>query len=120
MAEKRNNRALGAQKESVAAEFLQKQGYTIVQMNFRCRQGEIDIVAADGKYLVFVEVKYRSDRHYGNPGEAIGYRKQKTIYKVAEYYMYSKRIPQNIPCRFDAVVIEGENITLIKDAFYLF
>lgn len=117
MTEKRNNRTLGTQKESIAAEFLQKQGYTIVQMNFRCRQGEIDIVAADEQYLVFVEVKYRSDRHCGNPGEAIGYRKQKTIYRVAEYYMYLKRIPQNTPCRFDAVVIEGEDITLIKDAF---
>ena len=117
MVEKRNNRALGTQKENIAAEFLQKQGYSIVQMNFRCKQGEIDIIATDEQYLVFAEVKYRADGHCGNPGEAIDFRKQKKIYRVAEYYLYSSRLPQDTPCRFDAVIIEGDNITLVKDAF---
>ncbi len=117
MIEKRNNRALGTQKENIAVEYLRKQGYTIIQMNFRCKQGEIDIIATDENYLVFVEVKYRADSHCGNPGEAIDFRKQKKIYRVAEYYLYNSRLSQDTPCRFDAVIIEGEDVTLIKDAF---
>ncbi len=112
-----NKRQLGSDEESVAVSFLEKQGYDILERNFRCRQGEIDIIATDEGILCFIEVKYRSNDRAGSPGEAIDYKKQRIIYKVAEYYIYKKSLSFDIPCRFDAVIIEGEDIKLIKDAF---
>jgi len=112
-----NKRKLGSAEESVAVSFLENAGYEIIERNFRCRQGEIDIIAADGDILCFVEVKFRSNDYAGSPGEAINLRKQQTIYRVAEYYLYKKGISYDAPCRFDAVVIIGDDITLIKDAF---
>ncbi|MBO5228371.1 MAG: YraN family protein [Lachnospiraceae bacterium] len=108
---------MGSAEESVAVSFLENAGYEIIERNFRCRQGEIDIIAADGDILCFIEVKFRSNDYAGNPGEAIDYRKQQTIYKVAEYYLYKKGLSSEMPCRFDAVVIVGDNVELIKDAF---
>ncbi len=112
-----NKRKLGSTEESVAVRFLEKNGYSIIVRNFRCRQGEIDIIAENEGVLCFVEVKYRSSNRAGSPGEAIDYKKQQIIYKVAEYYIYIKGLSFEIPCRFDAVIIEGEDIKLIKDAF---
>lgn len=112
-----NKRKLGDAEERKAVSFLENAGYIIVERNFRCRQGEIDIIAKDGDILCFVEVKFRSNSYAGSPGEAIGLRKQQTIYRVAEYYIYKKGISFDIPCRFDAVTIEGDDIKLIKNAF---
>ena len=112
-----NKRSLGSEKEKLAAEFLQKQGYHIREMNFRCRQGEIDIVAWEDRYLVFVEVKYRLDGRSGEPEEAVTPGKQQTIRRVAEYYLHRYRFPENTPCRFDVVGIKGGEIRLIRNAF---
>lgn len=112
-----NTRRLGSAEESVAVSFLEEHGYDIIERNFRCRQGEIDIIAADGDILCFIEVKFRSNDYAGSPGEAIDYRKQQTIYKVAEYYIYKKGLSYDKSYRFDAVIIVGDDIELIKDAF---
>ena len=112
-----NKRRLGSTEEEAAADFLDKLGYNIITRNFRCRQGEIDIIAEAEGILCFIEVKYRSSIRAGSPGEAINYKKQQIIYKVAEYYIYKNGLSFEMPCRFDAVIIEGENIKLIKDAF---
>ena len=97
--------------------YLRTQGYEILTYNFRCRSGEIDIIARDGEYLVFVEVKYRRDASRGNPLEAVDRKKQRIISKVASYYCLTHGYGEAMPCRFDVVAMLGEQITLIKNAF---
>ena len=75
------------------------------------------IVAKDGEYLVFVEVKYRSSGRSGSPLEAVDSRKQRIISKVASYYCLTHGYGEASPCRFDVVAIKGEEYTLIKNAF---
>lgn len=112
-----NNRQTGSRYESVAADYLVKQGYRILERNFYSKQGEIDLVAQDGRYLVFVEVKYRSGTACGSPAEAVGPLKQRRIRGTARYYLYSHGLPEGTPCRFDVVAITGGQIELIRDAF---
>lgn len=112
-----NKRIMGAQYEELAVSYLEKEGYQILEQNFRCRMGEIDLIAKDGNYLVFIEVKYRSDTRKGNALEAVNVRKQRVISKVAAYYMMLHQSEDSTPCRFDVVGITGEAVEVIKDAF---
>jgi putative endonuclease len=112
-----NNRAVGTQFEEKAAEYLRKNDYHILEKNFRCKIGEIDLIAKNEDYLCFIEVKYRSDTAKGFPAEAITPNKIKRITRTAQYYMLLHKLPQDTPCRFDAVVILESEITLIKNAF---
>ncbi|MCR4843246.1 MAG: YraN family protein [Eubacterium sp.] len=112
-----NKRALGTAKEQMAADYLRGEGFTIVEMNFRCRFGEVDIISKDGDTLVFVEVKYRSRPSAGFPSEAVNLKKQKTISKVADFYRVRYGVDGATPCRFDVVSILGEEIRHIKNAF---
>lgn len=112
-----NTRAVGTQFEQEAADYLQRNGYQLLEKNFRCRIGEIDLIARDGAYLCFIEVKYRSGISKGYPAEAINYRKIRKITRTAEFYLQLHKLPQNTPCRFDAVIILENEITLIKNAF---
>lgn len=112
-----NKRALGTEYELKAAQYLVDHGYKILSQNFRCKIGEIDLIAKDNTYLCFVEVKYRSSLHKGYPAEAITPYKIHKIVRTAEYYMLSNQLPQDTPCRFDVVVILEEEISLIKNAF---
>lgn len=114
---RKNRREVGAVYEKEAALFLQNKGYEIMDMNFICRRGEIDIIARDGRYLVFVEVKYRHDDGAGLPEEAVGHCKQQKILQAARYYLHYKGLTEDIPCRFDVVGICGRSIRLIQDAF---
>ena len=112
-----NKRFIGTVYEKIAADTLAKNGYKIIEFNYRCRIGEIDIIAKDGKYLCFVEVKYRTSSSYGNPLEAITKSKVKTIINVARNYLKFKGYSENIPIRFDAIAIMGDDVKLIKNAF---
>lgn len=112
-----NKREIGAHYEERAADYLKGAGYQILARNFRIRTGEIDIVARDGEYLVFVEVKYRADGAYGSPLEAVDYRKQQSIVRTAGFYMLAQGYGTETSCRFDVVAIEGEQITLVQNAF---
>lgn len=112
-----NRRAVGTAYEKQAGEYLIQQGYKIVEYNFYCRSGEIDIIARDGEYLVFVEVKYRKNEKNGIPLEAVNKKKQKVISKVASYYCMVHGYGENTPCRFDVVAIFGDEISLVKNAF---
>ncbi len=112
-----NKRALGTQKEELAARFLTECGLTIKEMNFRNRFGEIDIIAVDGQYTVFVEVKYRKTAKAGHPEEAVGPSKARTISKVADYYRVVTKMPADASVRFDVVAIEGDDIRWYKNAF---
>lgn len=111
-----NNRSVGSAYEKVAGEYLQSFGYEILEYNFRCRQGEVDIVARQGEYLVFVEVKYRKNMAKGQPFEAITTAKQKRICRCAQQYLYQHRLTE-VPVRFDVVSILKDEITVIPNAF---
>ena len=112
-----NRRKMGADYEGLAAAFLERQGYEILERNFYTRRGEIDLVAREGSALVFVEVKYRSDLSLGEPLEAVGPRKQERLRGAAAYYLMKKRLPEDTSCRFDVVGILGKEIRLVRDAF---
>ena len=111
-----NKRNTGKRYESLAADYLQGQGLTIMERNYQDRTGEIDLIGRDGTFLVFVEVKYRGDMRSGDPAEAVTPRKQQHIRRTAQYYLYSHRCG-DVPCRFDVVSILGEEIRWIRDAF---
>ena len=108
--------------EEIAAEHLVGVGYEIVERNFRCPLGEMDIVARDHETLVFVEVRSRRTDNYGGPLESIGFAKQKKISRVAEYYLNRHGL-QQIKARFDVVAVKlppsRPEVELIRDAFDL-
>ena len=112
-----NTRTTGRIYEDIAVRYLEKQGYRILQQNYRCRYGEIDIIARNEGYLVFVEVKYRKSVDNTGAFEAVDIRKQKRICGVAKWYLMEKHIGENAKCRFDVVGIQGEEIRVFKNAF---
>ena len=112
-----NKRETGGRYEKAAADYLSRQGYEIIRANYRCSQGEVELICRQGGYLVFVEVKYRFGLSMGTPEEAVNWRKQERIRKVAAFYMYTFKLPEDTPCRFDVVSILGEDIKVIQNAF---
>lgn len=114
---KNNTRNTGTSYERKAAEYLEQQGLVILKHNYRCRQGEIDLIARDKEYLVFVEVKYRSQNRAGYSLDAVNPAKQKKISKVARYFLATEYHCTEIPCRFDVIGIDGGCLHWIKDAF---
>lgn len=112
-----NKRGIGTKKEDEAARFLTQCGLKVTDLNFRSRFGEIDIIARDGDYVVFVEVKYRKTSLAGHPEEAVDARKAAKISKVADYYRVVKKLPYDKKIRFDVVAIEGGEIRWYKNAF---
>lgn len=112
-----NKRQTGSAYEAIAADYLRAKGYEILKQNYRCKSGEIDLIARDGRYLVFVEVKYRATGESGSASAAVNYKKQRIISRVAAFYLLQNRLSEETPCRFDVVAIDGERVTLYKDAF---
>lgn len=111
------NKIEGSKGEILAIEFLRDKGYKIVETNYKNKLGEIDIIALDGKTLVFVEVKCRSTLAFGRPYEAVDARKQQKIRRVAELYLVIKH-KYYADCRFDIIeVLGGEIIGHIENAF---
>jgi putative endonuclease len=95
----------GAAAEALAARFLAERGLTIVGRNYRCRGGEIDIIARDGETLVFVEVRMRRSRAFGGPGESITAVKRRRLRLAAQHYL--ARLRTEPPCRFDAILLDA-------------
>jgi putative endonuclease len=106
----------GAEAESAASHFLQQQGLKLLLQNYRSRFGEIDLIMEDGETLVFIEVRMRSQSHFGGAAASIDQRKQSKLISTAHVYLASlNRIP---PCRFDALLLDGNaNIEWVKNAF---
>jgi putative endonuclease len=111
----------GKEGEKIAAAFLKKNGYRIIEINFRCPIGEIDIVAKEKNDLVFVEVKTRKSIELGYPEQAVGIRKQKKMSQLALWYLQKRKIADT-NARFDVVAVtlipENNEVKLIKNAFY--
>lgn len=115
-----HNRDLGNWGEEQAVKFLEEKGYQIICRNFNSYKGEIDIVAKDGRELVFCEVKTRRNISYGMPIEAVNYYKKKHLYATGEYYLYKYKI-KNTPVRFDIIEVllinHKTTINHVKNAF---
>jgi len=116
------NKTIGSYGENLAKEYIKEKGYIILEENFLCKLGEIDIIAKDNNYICFIEVKTRYSKRYGMPLESINKAKQKKLYKAAQYYICLKNIHKSY-FRFDAIDVtifstpEKPSITLIKNAF---
>lgn len=104
---------LGREGEDFATDYLQKQGYEIIDRNFECKQGEIDIIAKEKNEYVFIEVKTRQNFHYGMPCESVNERKQKHIWNATRYYIYSHKLEDQY-IRIDVIEIYKR-----KNRFYL-
>jgi putative endonuclease len=121
---KRLNSDVGKYSENLAKEYLEKNNYHILDRNFRNFLGEIDIICTKDNLLIIVEVKGRYNYDYGLPKESVNFSKQKSIAKIANSYIYHKRL-FNINVRFDVIEIylNSENtlykINHILDAFRL-
>lgn len=106
--------AAGLLAEAQAARFLAARGLKVIARNYRCRGGEIDLVCRDGATLVFVEVRLRTNRAFGGAAGSITSSKQRRIALAARHYLAGKPWPA---CRFDAVLLDGETIDWIRNAF---
>ena len=100
-----NKRRKGGFGEEMALDMLLKKGMTLLEKNFRCRFGEVDLILRDKETLVFVEVKLRKDTTHGLAAEAVNYGKQKKIIRVAQYYLQNSKL-KNPFIRFDVVGVE--------------
>lgn len=114
--------SIGARGETVAAAYLRRKGHRVIETNYRCRIGEIDIVCLDGDVLVFCEVKTRQTDSKGQPFESVTLRKQSKLRRLAEHYMLCRHGALRT-CRFDVVSVRyggsGEpDILHIENAFW--
>ncbi len=105
----------GDAAERQAATFLEGQGLAILARNYRCRGGEIDLIARDGDTLVFVEVRARRNSAYGGAAASITTHKQQRLIYAARHYLM--HLPTEPLCRFDAVLIDGEHLEWLRSAF---
>jgi putative endonuclease len=105
----------GQLAEKLVVNYLTQQNLAIIQTNYRCKGGEIDIIAQQGTLLIFIEVKYRSTASFGTAGESITRTKQKRIILAARHYLMALSPLPN--CRFDALLIDNSRITWEKNCF---
>ena len=99
---------LGVDGENIAVQYFQKNKYRIIEKNFRCKQGEIDIIAKDKNEIVFVEVKTRTNSNYGAPIDAVTYFKRKHMLKTIKYYLFLNKLENNF-IRIDVIEIYNKN-----------
>ena len=111
-----NRRSFGSQGEAQARDFLVRKGVKILEMNYSRPTGEIDIIAKQGRTLLFVEVKRRSSLRYGRPCEAVDRGKQAHILRTAQLYLQEKKL-RDVPLRFDIIEVLPDDIRHIENAF---
>ncbi len=113
--------SLGDRGEMAACGFLRARGYQILEKNYKCRLGEIDVIARRNGRLAFIEIKTRTSDQFGTPQEAVDLQKQKKIFTLAQWYLKEKKL-EKTPVAFDVVAVlwkEGASpaIRLMADAF---
>lgn len=118
MGEAMNKRIIGAKGEEKAVNYLIEQGLTILETNYVCKIGEIDIIAKQENIILFIEVKYRKNDKMGRPYESVNYHKQMKIMKSAMLYAQEMNL-FNKAMRFDVIEIIGEEVNWFKNAFEL-
>jgi putative endonuclease len=104
----------GQAGEDDALQYLEKNGLTLVERNFRCKGGEIDLIMHHQAMLVFVEVRKRTDGRYGGAAASITASKQSRLHVAAQIYLQRYKMPP--ACRFDVVAIDGATLTWLKNA----
>jgi len=104
----------GQAGEDAALVYLQRQGLQLVERNFRCKGGEIDLIVRDRDTLVFVEVRKRADARFGGAAASVTSHKQRRLIRAAHFFLQRFRNPPS--CRFDIVAFEGERIDWLKNA----
>jgi putative endonuclease len=113
---------LGREGEKIAERYLKKKGYKLVERNYRCLSGEVDLIVLDRRVIVFVEVKTRSDDRFGTPFEAVEVRKQQKMIRAAQFFLHAKGLQQR-EARFDVVGISWPGrqpvVEHIENAFEL-
>jgi len=113
---------LGKEGERIAERYLKKKGYKLIERNYRCAVGELDLIVLDRRVVVFVEVKTRSGHGYGSPLEAVEFRKQRKMIQAAQYFLSEKKLHQR-DARFDVVGISWPGrepvVEHIENAFEL-
>ena len=102
---KTGSNTIGQRAEDLALQFLKKNGMQLIDRNYRCKMGEIDLVMLHDNELVFVEVRYRKQTRFGSGAESVDYRKQQKILKSAEHFLQRNTRYRDIPCRIDVVSI---------------
>ena len=115
--------SLGPRGEALAWDFLRKQGYSILEKNYRTRSGEVDVIARKKEWIVFIEIKTRRDHQFGRPEESVDWRKRRKLTLVAQAYLQTKKL-ENRPSRFDVLSItwngtDQPHFDLLEDAFTL-
>ena len=113
-----NKTETGQKYEERAAAYLKEKGFIILERNFRCRQGEADIIGLYNRCLVFVEVKYRKNTSLGTPEEAVGIAKQLKICMVSDYYRFTHPLYADKQVRYDVIAICADEITWYQNAFF--
>ena len=117
----RNTRQTGELAEHHACLFLEKQGYQLVEKNFHCRYGEIDLVMKNDSHLVFIEVRYRKNIQFGTGADTVNYNKQSKLVKSARFYLQQHSKLENYAARFDVISMTGDSdkyeIDWIENAF---
>ena len=110
----------GFEYEKIAKRYLFDKGYKVVEENFTCRLGEIDIIASKGGRLHFIEVKGRKNIDFGYPREAVTIQKQKRIIRAAKYYFMIQG-SDDVLCQFDVleIIVENNEINHIENAFWM-
>ncbi len=119
-----NTQTSGDVAEAIALEYLQQQGLTLITRNFRCRRGEIDLIMQHHDSIVFIEVRYRRNNHFGGAHASVNRRKQDKLIVSALHYLQKNRRAARQPARFDVIAIHAEmrtttqpDIQWIQDAF---
>jgi len=120
---RKNLRKKGEHYETLARQWLQTQGLSMIEHNYNCRFGEIDLIMLDENCLCFVEVKYRGSNDFGGSAYSLPVSKQRKITRSALHYIAHHRVYRNHAMRFDALLIQGDgaddaSFNWIKNAFY--
>ena len=117
----KSHRKIGDEGEDLAAKYLESKGWIIIDRNYFFEKAEVDIVATDGHFIVFVEVKFRSDTYFGRPEDFVTPKKEANIKKAAEAWTYERKMETAV-VRFDVIAIvqkkdEDPEISHFEDAF---
>ena len=111
---------VGFEAETQALTFLKSKHLSFIERNFRCKQGEIDLIMQDNDSLVFVEVRKRSHLEYGSGLDSVTHPKQQRLVRAATVYLLEQNLYEKVPCRFDVVSVDKDNeMTWIKNAIEL-
>lgn len=111
------NKIIGNSGEITAKNYLEKNKYHILQMNYQNRKGEIDIIAKQKDTYIFIEVKKRETLTFGRPSEAVDFYKQQKIRKTAELYLLQNNLYDDVSVRFDVIEIVGNELNHIENCF---